>query len=313
LKSKMSKMRRVMLVLLSVVVVVSVGMLAAIPPMVMGDMVNAHMDVEVLPSSDYGVNAETMRLTTDDALSLAAWEVKAENPKGIVILLSGIQNPSVTAFWGYAKMLGDNGYASLLIEMRAHGDSEGDRVCLGMEEYLDVKAGVDYIGNNSDYAGVPIIVWGTSMGASTAINAIGELDGIDGLISCSAFSSWQDVFCDSMVNMGMPSFVAAMEKPFVSLYLGLTYGFDKLDVNPLAEIVKLNGRPALLAHSTGDSQVPYQIFERLKEKVADQANVQLFTREGDEHFICYEADFGNPTGDVAFSSTILKFLDENFN
>ncbi len=35
-------------------------------------------------------------------------------------------------------MLSDNGYASLLIEMRGHGYSEGP-ISLGYKEYLDVK------------------------------------------------------------------------------------------------------------------------------------------------------------------------------
>lgn len=295
-----------------IITVLIILIVLSIPPLLMNSMVNSHVDFDVYPSAQYGVEAEFINLTTEDELSIAAWEVEAKNPKTIVILLSGIQNPSVTAFWGYSKMLKDNDYASLLIEMRAHGDSEGDQVCLGMNEYLDVKAGVEYIKSKPMYQDVPIVVWGTSMGGATAINSIGQIPKIDGLISCSAYSTFQDVLYDNMVNMGVPPIIATIEKPFVSMYMGLTYGFDKLDINPLIEIQKLDGRPALLAHSKGDSQVPYASFERLLDKVSHHDNIRTFEREGDEHFICYDEYFDNPIDDKAFSSAVLEFLEEHF-
>lgn len=309
---KKASLKKIIIIIVSLIFVIIIGIFAAIPPMIMSSMVNSHMDVEVIAANEYGIEAEPLKLTTEDELSIASWKVEAENPKAIVILLSGIQNPSVTAFWGYSKMLMDHGYSSLLIEMRAHGDSEGDRVSLGMDEYLDVKAGVEYIKSDARYENVPIIVWGTSMGGTTAINSIGEIGEIDGLISCSAYSSWQDVFCDNMVNMGMPRFVAEMEKPFVTLYLGFAYGFSKLTINPLSEIQKLNGRPAFIAHSKEDSQVPYASFERIIEKAKGQ-NVQEFVREGDEHFIIYEEYFEDPIEDKEFSTAVLEFLDSNFS
>jgi len=119
------------------------------------------------------------------------------------------------------------------------------------------------------------------------------------------------VFYDTLINMGAPPFIAAIEKPFVNVYVGSKYGFDKLKINPLDEIEKLNGRPALIAHSKGDSQVPFASFERLIDKVGEE-NVQVFTRDGDEHFICYDAYFENPIEDVEFSTAILTFLDGSF-
>ena len=70
------------------------------------------------------------------------------------------------------------------------------------------------------------------MGGATAINSIGEIEEIDGLISLSAYSSWADVFCDNMVELGIPRLIANLEKPFVWLYLGFDYGFDKIGINP---------------------------------------------------------------------------------
>lgn len=284
--------------------------LAIIPFQIMGDIDNYRIDVEVVSPNNFGLIPKDVILRTQDELNIAAWEVEITNPKAIVILLSGTENPSVTAFWGYAKMLSDNGYASLLIEMRGHGYSEGS-ISLGYKEYLDVKAGVEYIKNNEKYKNLPIIVWGTSMGGTVAINSIGEIQEIDGLISVSAFSSWPDVFYDNMKAMGIPTFFASLEKPFVTIYLGFKLGFNNLKINPKKEIKKSNGRPALLMHSTEDSQVPYANFERIAKVVNNDIgkNIKVFIREGDEHFICYDQYSSNPTEDVEFSTVVLNFLN----
>lgn len=39
--------------------------------------------------------------------------------------------------------------------MRAHGESDGDVICVGYKEHLDVRAVVDYIKANDRYNDVP--------------------------------------------------------------------------------------------------------------------------------------------------------------
>ena len=302
--------RKIVTISIIVLLVLIIGGFAAIPSFIMKDMIRLHVDFETHSPAEYGVEANEVGLTTEDGLRLASWEVKADAPKGIVIFLSGIHKPSVTAFFGHAKMLADNGYSSLLIEMRSHGKSQGDKIYVGTKEYLDTKAGVAYIKGQKEYEGVPVIVFGVSMGGATAINSVGEIAEIDGLISVSAFSSWPDAFCDNMGNMGMPSFIAEIEKPFVKLYMGFEYGFGSLKINPLNEIKKLNGRPALLMHSTDDSQVPYKSFERLEKAIPGQFDA--FIRKGDYHFICREESFDEPWTDEEYSNAILSFLKKNF-
>lgn len=308
--AKKMRWKKVLLVILGVLVIGFVFLLLLIPSSMINEMAHRHMDVEICKPENYGVEASTVSLETSDQLQLAAWHVKAENTKGTIILLSGIQSPSVTDFFGYAKMFSDYGYDSLLIEMRSHGESEGSIVCLGMKEWLDVKAGVDFILDDDDLKDLPIIVFGTSMGGATALIATGEIPEIDGVISCSAYSSWTDVFTDQMKRSGAPDFFTSMDKPFINIYLGYTYGFSNLKFTPLNAMKKLNNRPVLLMHSTEDSQVPYLSFERLM--CVAPPNVETFKREGDEHFICYPEYAADPIKDKAFSDTILTFLNTHF-
>jgi uncharacterized protein len=192
-------------------------------------------------------------LMTADGLALAAHWVHVSEPAAVVVFVSGTHGPSVTAFFGHAAMLAEAGYASLLVELRARGESAGERIGLAYDEVLDLQAGVAHVQTRLAYAGVPIVAYGLSLGGATAINAAGVTPAIDGVVSLSAFSSWSDVFVD---NMGLPEPLAAVQRAFVDLYLGFTYGFDRRDLVPRRQIERLGPRPALLVHSRGDSQVP---------------------------------------------------------
>ncbi|MDR1803153.1 MAG: alpha/beta hydrolase [Treponema sp.] len=266
-------------------------------------------------SIDFGMESERVTLTTDDSLALAAWRTRARTDatKGMVIILSGIQNPSVTAFFGYAKMFSDNEWDTLLIEMRARSQSEGDEIGLGMTEWLDVKAGVDFLSFDETVKNLPIVAMGTSMGGGTVIIAAGELPRINAVISIAAFSTFADLFVDNMSMFGMPKFFGILDIPFLNLYIGFHFGFDALKYSPINGIAKLGERPILMMHSTGDTQVPYSEFKKLL-KAAESKGVQAatFTREGDIHFVCYDQYFDNPAQDTEFSQAITHFLADIF-
>jgi alpha-beta hydrolase superfamily lysophospholipase len=303
-------MVKVVAIIALVILVLFVVVLAAAPFFMMPMFLGQRYEQEQHVSADFGIESERITLTTDDGLGIAAWRTRAERCNGSVIILSGIQNPSVTAFFGYGKMLADNGWDALLIEMRARSESEGKEIGLGLTEWLDVKAGVDFLLRDTAVKDLPIVAMGTSMGGGTVITAAGELEEIDAVISLSAFSSITDLIVDFMVQAGVPRFLAKADIPFMSGFLGFHYGFDKLKYSPLNGIAKLGTRPILMMHSTEDNQVPFSEFEKLRG-VAEKSGVKLttFIREGNEHFICYDDFFKNPAKDIEFGKAILNFLD----
>ena len=171
-------------------------------------------------------------------------------------------NPSVTIYYGHSKMFYDESYSSFLTEVRGHGGSDGDKICVGYQEWRDVEAVTDYIKSQPKYKDVPIVVMGVSMGGVVAINSIGLNDNIDALISISAFSSWEDIFCDNMAQSA-PSFLVSMERPFVNLVSTIKFGVNSWKIRPKTLIKKLNERPALIMHTNEDSQVGFSNFDRI--------------------------------------------------
>jgi len=308
-----SRSKKTISTIIIAIIALCLVVLAVVPHIIMSPVLGKRVECPQYISEDYGIAAEQISLRTEDGLSLAAWHTKADSSRGTIILLSGIQKPSVTAFFGYAKMFADNGWDSLLIEMRGRNLSEGREIGLGYTEWNDVVAGVNYLSDNQEASDLPIIAMGTSLGGATSIMAAGKDPRVDGVIAISAFSSWEDAFSDNMNLVNVPRLFCTLEKPFVKLYLGIHYGFDTVSYSPLKALEDFGNRPLLLMHSTKDSQVPYPSFERLR-KQAEKCNIDTstFVREGDEHFLCYEEYFDNPLQDTEFSDSILRFLNANY-
>jgi uncharacterized protein len=309
-RARARRMRVVRIVTGSLLALMAIGVavLAAIPPIVTRDIAYRRVTFAQTWSGEaYGLAPERRTLRTSDGLSLVAYEVQVADPHAVVIFLSGTHNPSVTAFFGHAAMLRGHGFASLLLEMRAHGESEGERIGLGFEEVLDVEAAVDHLRADPDYADVPIVLFGLSLGGATAINATGAIPEIAGVVSLSAFSSWSDVF---VASMGAPPLLAWLQRPFVDLYTGIAYGFDRRHLTPKRQIRELGDRPALLVHARDDTQVPFDSFERIVAQAPP--HVETWVREGGEHFIVAAGSFTTPKDDAAYAARVMGFLNRHF-
>ena len=283
-----------------------VGILIAIPFIVMNPMIRTHVHFNKFwTAEEFGLTAEQFFVKTEDGLNISVYEVAVDRPQAVVICLSGIHNPSVTIYFGHARMFKEHSVATIMLDMRAHGESDGEKIYLGYKEWLDVKAVVKYIKEKPLYNNVPIVVLGLSMGGATAVNAMGRISEIDGLISLSSFSSWEGVFYDNMLSF-VPKVIADIEKPFIRLANLLTFGPVSCSIKPEKEIKKLGNRPALLVHSKEDSQVPYQNFERLLKQAP--SHTETFIREGDAHFITDY--FDHPEMDTEYAERIIEFVQK---
>ena len=271
-------------------------------------LVDKHVDYNVVyDARDFGLPApDSLTLKTADGFGIFAYEICPEQPKGVVICLSGIENPSVTAFYGHAAEFYKASVATIMPDVRGHGKSDGNRICLAYEETCDVKAVTDYIKGNAKYKDVPVIVMGVSMGGAVAIRSIGENKDIDALISLSAFSSVED-FMHAYREAFLPMVPAAALNGVMGDVISNKYGVDAAKYSPLYALRGLNNRPVLMMHSREDSQVPYTCFGKLAAE-ASKYTIDLDTMsvDGDEHFIC--KDFTDPSADREYMRHVMRFI-----
>ena len=273
-------------------------------------LVDKHVDHnKIYDARDFGLPApDSLHLKTADGYGIFAYEICPKRPKGVVICLSGIENPSVTAFYGHAAEFYKAKVATIMPDLRGHGKSDGNRICLAYEETSDVKAVTDYIKSKARYQGVPIIVMGVSMGGAVAIRSIGENQDIDGLISLSAFSSLED-FLQASREAFLPMIPADELDGVTGSVIKEKYGADASVCSPIYSLRGLSGRPVLMMHSRQDTQVPYSCFEKLTAEASRYtADLDTMTVEGDEHFIC--KDFTQPSSDQEYMGRVMKFISQ---
>ena len=92
-----------------------------------------HFDYESLHNAeDYGFGSKERDLVTSDGIKIHIYETTLDNPQGVVIMLTGITGPSVTAFYGQAQLVSELGFEAVMVDARGHGLSGGQKISLGV-------------------------------------------------------------------------------------------------------------------------------------------------------------------------------------
>jgi uncharacterized protein len=128
---------------------------------------------ELAPNVSWGRGPlEEHRIKTNDGEDLGAWFMDGRDDFPGVLLLHGNRG-SRTNSLSRAKVFASQGYAVLMISLRAHGDSSGEYHDIGFSARQDVIAAVDFL--RIRRPGQPVVVMGTSMGAAAATFAANDL------------------------------------------------------------------------------------------------------------------------------------------
>jgi pimeloyl-ACP methyl ester carboxylesterase len=130
---------------------------------------------------------ENVEFQSRDGLRLAGWYVPCPNSP-TVILVHGLGG-SAGAMIYHAGVLLKRGYGSLLIDLRAHGSSQGNTCTYGIIEANDVLGAVDYLRSRPDVDAQRISpsmrrigALGISLGAQAVLRAALLSDEIKGVV-----------------------------------------------------------------------------------------------------------------------------------
>lgn len=82
----------------------------------------------------------------------------------------------------YAEFLAKAGYSVFMIDLRAHGSSDGDTSTFGLREAEDVAGAVDYLLGRLDVNGQKIGALGISLGAQAALRGALKTDCLRALV-----------------------------------------------------------------------------------------------------------------------------------
>ena len=117
---------------------------------------------------------------TRDGLTLFGRFVPGRN-RATILLLHGLGGSNVDMLL-HAESLVRAGYGVFLIDLRAHGSSDGDTSTYGLREAEDVLGAVDYLLTRLDVNGQKIGALGISLGAQAALRAALKTEHIRALV-----------------------------------------------------------------------------------------------------------------------------------
>ena len=247
--------------------------------------------------AEYGLAYEDVTLTTSDGLQLAAWHIPNEAGRGTVIYCHGHLNHRGQML-DQAAFLHEHGFGGVLFDFRRHGDSEGDLTTFGYYEWRDVQAALRYAIDNRG-EGEPVILWGVSMGAATALLTAAEESAIDAVIAESSFYAASETLRSDLKRMfGLPTVpFGFLTGTITELRVGIE--IDSLDIGRAAP--GLRDVYVLLVGGTADRRMPLSNNERLYELIPETKKDMLVV-DGATHGDIWEM------GREVYGDKILQFL-----
>ena len=184
-----------------------------------------------------------------------AGEKTGGEPRKLVILHHGFTSHAVDNA-SHAKFFHDEGYDVFLLDLRAHGESEGEYVGFGILDRFDTRRWIEYA--KARFGGnLKIVLHGTSMGAATVLMALGirEIEeNVSAVIADCAYTSPADVFSHVMKK----NYHVPVTGPIISLTSMLSkkaagYRFDEYST---LDAMKSCRVPVLFIHGKEDKFVP---------------------------------------------------------
>lgn len=248
---------------------------------------------------------EDVFITSGDGLRLhATWfPNKMQDSKGLILCFHGYTGTGMTNFVGLSDYYLPRGYQMLLVDLRAHGESEGEYVGFGCLDRRDALRWMEYA---IERAGEEASIWlhGISMGGATVLmcSDMNLPPQVKGIISESAFTSAWDVFYHVLRNWYHipPEPILAVSDKFMQRRAG--YGLTECNA---AQSVRHTKLPILLVHGTADSFVPATMCKEIYENIGGDKEMLLIN--GAAHAECFYSDREK------YESKLTAFLERQEN
>lgn len=210
----------------------------------------------------------------------------AAGKKKAVICFHGYTSKGMSDYIGLSDYYLKRGYAMLLPDARAHGESEGEYIGFGCLDRKDALVWIRWVIQELG-EDVEIILHGTSMGGATVLMASGlELPPqVKGIVSDCGFTSPKEVFTHVLNSMyHLPAFPVIQGADIMNRKLA-GYGMD--ECNAKREVARAKV-PILFIHGSNDTFVPARMCDEIYDCCASPKKKLIV--EGAAHAESYYKD-----------------------
>lgn len=242
---------------------------------------------------------ETVEVVSYDGLRLRGRYYHLTDGAPLILFFHGYRCSSLRDGNGIFLYTRKLGYNVLLIDQRAHGNSEGKTITFGIKERFDCKKWVEYVVERFGTK-QKVYLCGLSMGAATVLMAsdVGLPENVIGILADCPYSSPKEILCTVMRNLGFPA------KPtyyLAKLSAKLIGRFDVEETSAL-EAVKRSQIPTLIIHGDADDFVPCSMS--MDCQLAGEDHIELLLIKGAGHGMSHCVDT------PSYEKTLLRFFEK---
>jgi len=227
--------------------------------------VNERQSAEAI-AARFGAALREVSVIASDGSHLQGWFARPATANGdAVILLHGVGD-NRQGMMGFAELFLSHGFAVLVPDSRAQGESGGDFPTYGLKESDDVHGWFDWLAMQQHSK--CIFGMGESMGAAVLLQSVEKERRFCAVVAESSFASFRQIayvrvgqFFHTGTWLGRIALRPAVEAAF--LYGRLTRGINLADASPERSVVG-SRVPILLIHGLADDNIPFQQSERIR-------------------------------------------------
>lgn len=227
------------------------------------------------------LHAESIRVQTDAGDVVSGWFSPGRAGQGAVLLLHGVRG-NRREMLGRTLWLHDGGYAVMLIDLPAHGESGGEQITYGLNEGAAVRAALAELRRQAPGERVGVI--GVSLGAASLVLGHPQ-PAPDAAVLESMFPTIEDAVADRLaLHIGEWARPAA---PALLLQFPLRLHVEPAQLRPIEHIAALRCPLLLIA---GDQDRHTRLVESQALFAAAAEPKQLWIVPGAAHINLYDFD-----------------------
>ena len=244
-----------------------------------------------------GLDFDSFSIETNDKLSLKGYFIPKRQAKGCIIMLHGIRAYK-EHFIQIAPRVHEKGYSLVLLDNRAHGQSDGDYCTFGVKEKEDVSTLIGYL--ISQGVKEPIGVWGQSLGGAIALQSMAHDGRISFGIVESTFTKFSIIADDYFVRFA--PFVPKWYRSYIIGRGARLANFDPVDAQPIVSAGQIT-QPIFLVHGSIDNRIHVKYASELYNAIPAETK-ELDIIEGANHVNVWQK------GGDAYFKRVFDFLDK---
>jgi len=201
------------------------------------------------------LNVEVVEFPSASGATIRGWFIAGQPGHGAVVLMHGVRANRL-AMLRRARLLSAQGFAVLLFDLQAHGESTGARITFGHLEGRDAAAAVAFMRQRAPSERIGVI--GSSLGGAAALLAPGDLH-VDAMVLESVYPDIGSATANRInAVLGAP-LGPLVSKPIARLFellMAPILGASSSDLRPIDRMADINAPVLVIGGMSDTSTTP---------------------------------------------------------